>query len=243
MSYKANFLIRFLSDSIFIVIYYVFYSVIYSHVSYINGWSKYEVILLMGTFHIVISLFLAFFFPNLSQIPRLIVEGRLDYYLLKPVKAQFLVSLRYTDIGSLGNIILGAVLVVSSCRRLGISLSLPAVILYLLYVFLGVLLLYSILFIMVSTAFWLQDSSWSIGFFMTFNSFADKPIGIFRGGLYRFLVYLFPIGLVANVPASSILGKNSFPLGFWMIVSTLAMLGISAYVWREGLKLYEGASS
>lgn len=243
MSFKINFLMRFISDSVFIGIYFVFYSVIYGYVSYINEWSKYEVILLMGTFHIVISIFLAFFFPNLIQIPRLIIEGRLDEYLLRPVKSQFLVSLRHMDIGSLGNIMLGGILVVNSCKQLGISFNFISVLFYIIYIILGVLIMYCILFILLSTAFWIQDSSWSIGFFMTFHSFADKPLSIFKGGLYRFLIYLFPIGLVANIPAGRILEKSNTDLQFWLIFVTMALLGLSNYVWRKGLNLYEGASS
>lgn len=243
MSHKVNFLMRFISDSVFIFVYFVFYSIIYSYVSFINEWSKYEVILLMGTFHIVLSVFLAFFFPNLIQIPRLIIEGRLDEYLLRPVKTQFLVSFRYIDIGSLGNIILGVILVINSYRQLGLSFSLKSLLLYIMYILMGSLIMYSILFIFLSTAFWVQDSSWSIGFFMTLNSFADKPLSIFRGVLYRFLVYLFPIGLVANIPASSILEKDNHNLNFWIIIITIALLRLSNYIWRRGLNLYEGASS
>ena len=243
MSYKVNFLMRFISDAVFIVIYYLFYNIIYNYVSYINEWSKYEVILLMGTFHIVLSLFLAFFFPNLIMLPKLIIEGKLDDYLLKPAGTQLLVSTRFTDIGSLGNVALGILLVVSAYKRLVLEFKMAALVYYIIYLISGVLIMYSILFILLSTAFWFQDSTWSLEFFMMFNSFADKPLSIFRGSLYRFLVYLFPIGLIANIPAGVILNKTNQNLECWLLIITAVLLLTSNLVWKKGLELYEGASS
>jgi ABC-2 type transport system permease protein len=197
----------------------------------------------MGTFHIIISIFLSLFFPNLIQIPRLIKEGRLDDYLLKPVNTQFIVSTKIIDIGSFGNIVLGAALVINSLHELGLKPDLYSFLFYIIYIILGVLIMYSILFILLSSAFWLQDSSWSIGFFMTFNSFGDKPINMYKGVLYRFLIYLFPIGLVANIPSNKILGKTDSTLEYWIILVTIVLLSITNYIWKKGLKLYEGASS
>ncbi len=79
MSHKTNFIMRFISDSIYFFVYFIFYTVIFSYVPRINEWGKYEVLLLMGTFHIVISLFLAFFFPNLVRFPNLVKSGELVY--------------------------------------------------------------------------------------------------------------------------------------------------------------------
>lgn len=242
LSHKANFLMRFLSDSIFFIVYFVFYTVVYSYVTNINGWGKYDVLLLMGTFHIIISLFTALFVPNLAQIPRLVKSGGLDRILVKPVNTQFLLCTRIIDIGSLVNIVLGIAIVCISFIQLNIPLEVGNVILYIIYIGLGVWILYNVLFILICTVFWLNDSSWSIKFFMTFNSFADKPISIYKGIIYRFLIYIFPIGLVANVPANILLNKENSAYAFLLTLSAIFLYGISKYIWKKGIALYEGAS-
>lgn len=242
MAHKVNFILRFLSDSIYFVVYYIFYTVIFSYVPNINGWGKYEVLLLMGTFHIVVSFFLGVYFPNLVQIPGLVKSGQLDSYLLKPVNTQLLASTRSIDGGSLVNIALGSGIIINSVVKINLDLTIPQVLLFCLFIMAGSFIMYNVLFILLSTVFWLQDSSWSIGFFMTFNSFADKPVTIYRGVVYRFLVFIFPIGLVANIPASILLEKADTNLQVWMLVSALVLFLISKMVWSRGLKLYEGAS-
>ena len=242
LSHKANFLMRFLSDSVFFIVYFIFYTVIYSYVSNINGWGKYEILLLMGTFHIVISLFTAFFVPNLAQIPGLVKSGGLDRFLVKPVNTQFLLSARTIDIGSLVNIVLGIAIVCISFFQLHVPVDAGKIILYVVYIGIGVLTLYSVLFILICTIFWLSDSSWSIRFFMTFNSFADKPISIYKGVMYRFLVYIFPIGLVANVPANILLDKDNDTYGFWLALAAISLFLLSKRIWKKGIELYEGAS-
>ena len=242
LAHKANFLMRFLSDSVFFLVYFIFYTVIYSYVSNINGWGKYEILLLMGTFHIVISLFTAFFVPNLAQIPGLVKSGGLDRFLVKPINTQFLLSTHVIDIGSLVNIILGIAIVSISFERIKITIVAANIMLYVIYIALGVLTLYSVLFILICSIFWLKDSTWSIKFFMTFNSFADKPVTIYKGVIYRLLVYIFPIGLVANVPANVILNKNDYGLELCLGVMSCVLFFLSRYIWKKGIRLYEGAS-
>lgn len=242
MAHKVNFLMRFLSDSIFFIVYFVFYTVIFTYVPNINGWSKQDILLLMGTFHIIISLFAGLFIPNLTRIPELVKSGGLDGYIVKPIDSQFLLSTRSIDIGSLTNIFLGITIIISSLIQLEIEVSLLTVLLFIGYVFTGVFIMYNLMFIFLCTIFWLHDSSWSIGFLMTFNSFADKPVSIYKDTIYRFLVYLFPIGLVANVPTNIILNKSNYNLEIWFVIVAVLLFLLSRIIWDKGIKLYEGAS-
>lgn len=242
MSHKTNFIMRFVADSVYFFVYFIFYTVIFSYVPRINGWGRYEVLLLMGTFHIVISLFLAFFFPNLIRFPDLVKNGELDEVLVKPVNSQFLLSTRVVDIGSLTNVFLGIAIIIVSGIQLEIKVSIISVVLFVGFVCLGVFIMYSVLFIMLCSVFWLSDSSWSIGFFMTFNSFGDKPVSIYKGAIYRFLTYIFPIGIVANVPAGIILNQEMNYMEVWMIVIAFFLFMASMFIWNKGIKLYEGAS-
>lgn len=77
---------------------------------------------------------------------------------------------------------------------------------------------------------------------MTFNSFADKPVSVYKGIIYRFLVYIFPIGLVANIPASVMLSKENRYLEMWFIIAAILLYYLSKHIWNKGIKYYEGAS-
>lgn len=196
----------------------------------------------MGTFHIIISLFLSLFFPNLIKIPDLVKSGKLDGILIKPIDGQFLLSTQTVDFGSLINVFLGIAIIIFSVFQLNITITIPNIIFFIFYIFIGVYILYNVLFILLSTIFWVQDSSWSISFFLTFNSFADKPIDIYKGMIYRLLTFIFPIGLVANIPASILLGKEIDYIKTWIIIAACILRLVAKCIWKKGICLYEGAS-
>lgn len=77
---------------------------------------------------------------------------------------------------------------------------------------------------------------------MTFNSFGDKPVSIYKGAIYRFLIYIFPIGIVANVPASIILNQETNNMEIWMVIIAFILFLTSICIWNRGIKMYEGAS-
>ena len=98
----------------------VFFSIIFGLVDRIGDWTKWEVVLLVGTHQIIAQLFQAFFFVNVANIPELVRTGRLDSLLVLPIDSQFAVSTKQFGLDSVINALLGGVVVVVSLiTRLG----------------------------------------------------------------------------------------------------------------------------
>src|SRR5258708_9186332 len=74
LSFKANFLLWMLVEILWFCGQIVFFSIIFGNVSHIGDWSKWEVVLLVGTHQIISQLFQAFFFLDLANIPELAVH-------------------------------------------------------------------------------------------------------------------------------------------------------------------------
>ena len=130
LSFKVNFLLRFFANAAMLIIYYIFYSVIFSQTNYVAGWNKDEVLILLGTFHIIYNLFLSIFFNNLSGIPFVIRSGILDSLITKPINIQYLISINNIDIASLGNVFLGIILLVISVSNLGLEITIGKLFIY-----------------------------------------------------------------------------------------------------------------
>src|SRR5438270_13041048 len=96
-----------------------FFSIIFGQVDQIGGWSKWEVILLVGTHQMIAQLFQAFFFVNVANIPELVRTGKLDSLLVLPIDSQFAVSTKQFGLDSIINAALGGVVVCVSLSRLG----------------------------------------------------------------------------------------------------------------------------
>ena len=71
MSFKANFLLWMVVEVLWFLGQIVFFSIIFGSVNHIGDWSKWEVVLLVGTHQIIAQLFQAFFFVNVANVPEL----------------------------------------------------------------------------------------------------------------------------------------------------------------------------
>src|SRR6187401_3596719 len=142
LSFKANFLLWMIVEVLWFCGQIVFFSIIFGNVDRIGDWSKWEVVLLLGTHQMIAQLFQAFFFVNISNIPELVRTGKLDSLLVLPIDSQFSVSSKQFSLDSIINAALGAIVVAISLSRLGIVPSAGAVLLYLCALMFGVAIHY-----------------------------------------------------------------------------------------------------
>src|SRR5438105_4225705 len=120
MSFKANFILWMLVEVLWFLGQIVFFSIIFGSVNRIGDWSKWEVVLLVGTHQIIAQLFQAFFFVNVANVPELVRTGRLDSLLVLPIDSQFAVSTKQFGLDSVVNAALGGAVVVVSLTGLGV---------------------------------------------------------------------------------------------------------------------------
>src|SRR6476619_8406182 len=85
MNFKLNFLLWMVVEALWFVGQLVFIEVIFSHVSQIGDWTKWDMVLLVGTHQIISQIFNAFFFTNLMNLSELVRTGKLDFVLLQPI--------------------------------------------------------------------------------------------------------------------------------------------------------------
>lgn len=108
MAFRGNFLIETFTTIAWAAVNLAFYVLIFSFTSRIGeGWGKYQFFMFFGTGLLVNSLVMTLFMTNLDELSELIRTGALDFALLKPIDAQFLISLRRIDWSSLANFVVG----------------------------------------------------------------------------------------------------------------------------------------
>src|SRR3981189_3838949 len=89
---KINFILWMIVEVLWFCGQIVFFSIIFGQVDRIGDWTKWEVVLLVGTHQIIAQLFQAFFFVNVANIPELVRTGKLDSLLVLPLDSQFALS-------------------------------------------------------------------------------------------------------------------------------------------------------
>ncbi|MGA1134223.1 MAG: ABC transporter permease [Prochlorotrichaceae cyanobacterium] len=205
------------------------------------GWQWEEALLVLGFFTILDGVSTAVFAPNLSRIVKHIEKGTLDFVLLKPISAQFWLSVYTFSPWGLPNIALGWGLVIYGILKLNIPLDRFA--LACIPVCFSFIILYSLWFILGTTSIW----------FTKIYNITEVLRGLLEAGrfpliaypaAYRFFfTFIVPVAFLTTIPAQTLLGEPVTP---WILGSgTLAIVLLwgSNQFWRFALRFYTSASS
>ena len=245
MSFKANFVLWMLVEVLWFLGQIVFFGIIFGQVDRIGDWSKWEVVLLVGTHQLIAQLFQAFFFTNLSNVPELVRLGKLDSLLVLPLDSQFAVSTKQFGLDSVLNAMLGGVVVIVSLGKLHLVPGVGSIFLYAVAVVFGIAIHYSIMLSLAAVSFWIVRAQGLVYGYFNFLNIARFPDVIFPR-LFRFIFsWIIPVIIVANIPARLLLKPMEQPA--WLVMQ-LVVAGTMAFCasrifWRFALTRYASASS
>lgn len=244
MSFKANFLLWIIVELLWFALQLSFIAVLYSHTDHIGDWTKWEVVLLVGTSHFIQQIFQAFFLTNCTELSELIRTGRLDFMLLLPVNTRFLISLRKVDLGSFINAGSALVVIGYSLHKLALVPSPLQFIGFALFALAGIAIHYSLMFLLTTVSFWTvraQGIVW--GYYSLFN-ISRLPDAAYRGLFKAVFTFVIPMVLVANVPAKVMIAKMHSPFELILLVIMMLVCAIvSEIAWRFSVRRYTSASS
>jgi len=245
LSFKTNFILWMVVEVLWFGGQIVFFNIIFGQVDRIGDWSKWEVILLVGTHQMIAQLFQAFFFVNVSNIPELVRLGKLDSLLVLPIDSQFAVSTKQFGLDSVLNALLGGVVVIVALSKLHVIPGPGAIGLYLVAIAFGVAIHYSIMLTLAAISFWIVRAQGLVYGYFNFLHIARYPDGIFPP-VFRFIFgWIVPVVIVANIPARLLIKPLDTP--GWLMLH-LVLAGSLAFIlsrifWRFALRHYSSASS
>ena len=245
MSFKANFLLWLIVEVLWFCGQIVFFSIIFGQVDRIGDWTKWEVVLLVGTHQIIAQLFQAFFFVNVANIPELVRTGKLDSLLVLPIDSQFAVSTKQFGLDSVINAALGGLVVCFSLARLGIVPGPMSILLYLTALGFGVAVHYSIMLSLAAVSFWIVRAQGLVYGYFNFLNIARYPDVIYPR-LFRFVFgWIIPVVIVANIPARLLIKSLGQPgrLMIQLVIASTIVFWLSRVFWRFALRHYSSASS
>lgn len=245
MNFKANFILWMFVEFLWFVGQIVFIEVLFAYVKNIGGWSKWEVVLLIGTHQIIGQIFQAFFYVNVANLPELVRTGKLDFMLLLPVDSQFAVSTRQFGMDNVVNAIVGICIVIVSLVNLHLVPSITQILLYVVAIALGVSIHYSMMFFLATMSFWIVRAQGLIyGYFSIFN-IARYPDTIYHGLFKVIFSWAIPVIIVANIPARLLAGSFEHPGPLLAQLAGAALIVVvgTRFFWRTALGRYSSASS
>jgi ABC-2 type transport system permease protein len=106
----------------------------------------------------------------------------------------------------------------------------------------SLLLVYSVLLILASAAFWYLGTP-LMWIFDSLIQTGRYPVGIYPGFLRIVLTWVIPVGFIITVPAQALSGSPGIPALAGGAGLAVFMLSLSAVFFRSSLKKYSSASS
>lgn len=248
LAFRANFLLKMFVEVLWLTILLMFYQTIFTKTPWIAGWNASEYRFFVGCYFALEGLIETLFLENCQDFSHQVRTGKLDTSLLQPIDEQFLITLRKIDWSTVPNFLMGIGVMGLSLYDSGWTFSALRLVLFVLAFACAVLLAYSFLLILTSTAVWMVRNQSLMELWWLFSSLIRYPKEIFMRVSWAIPIgitftFLLPVMLVINVPANVMLRTVEPWNVVYLLGATVAMLAVSRWFFRLALRKYRSASS
>ncbi len=241
MEYRANFVISCLTTVLTLGGALFTVGLLFQNGHTPGGYSWPAALTVLGVYTLLDGLQQTLLAPNRAALTEHVRSGTLDFVLLKPMHAQFWLSLRRFSPWGLTDVAGGLALVAYAGWCLGVSPR--AALTGGVAVLLGGVILYAVGFLLATLTIWFVKL-YNITIAMSALLEAGRyPIQAYPAVYRAFFTAVLPVAFMTSVPAAALRGEA----GVWWLVGLAAVsgatFGASCLFWRFALRFYTSASS
>lgn len=216
---------------------------IFNQAGTVAGWTSRDAYLLLFVYYLIAPFIRAFIIPGVEQMPELVRRGTLDFYLLKPVDPQFLISIKTIYWNQAIRPIAMLFVIPWYLFQINLSVSPFNWLMFLIVAFASVLGVYSAYFIISCFSFWFENI-WNLeDLYREIMDISKLPADIFTGFLKNIIIFVIPVALIASIPTQILLGKINWYFSFIVFANSLILFVISRLCFKFALRRYGSASS
>lgn len=243
VQYRVEFLfealtILFWSSATFVPLFVVF-----DHSDAVEGWTLPQSLLVLSFFLLLKSLYEGAVNPSLIQVVEHIRKGSLDFVLLKPADAQFLVSTAKFEPSAFVGAVAALVLLGYAWGPSGAQLTVSGAVSLAFLLISSVVLLYSFWILVVSAAFYVVRID-NLGYLLgSVLDFGRWPASIWRGALQIIFTFIIPLALMTTWPAEAVLGRLGVGQAATALAGAVVFALVARKLWVGALGRYTSASS
>lgn len=207
----------------------------------IPGWSFGEALVVTGWFILLQGVLDGAINPGLQAVIDHIRKGTLDFVLLKPADAQFLVSTSRFQLWRASSVVSALAVFVVAFNRLGVLPAPSGVLMSLVLLVTATVLLYSLWILIVSAAFFVVKVDNLTYLFGSIFDAARWPSTVFRGALKFIFTFVVPLTVMTTYPAEALLGRLDLTTLLASVVGSCLFALASRGVWLRSVGHYSSA--
>lgn len=243
LQYRVNFFVSLMQAAIALVTGLVVLALVYSHTEELNGWTKSELLCVLGVQILMGGAIKMYIQPNMTRLIEDVREGKLDFALTKPEDAQVLVSVREVRIWQAVDIVSGFIVLGVGLSRITTSFGPAEAAGFAVSLVFGALLIYCFWLVIATVAFWVVNMWHAVELFDGIFQTGRWPIGIYPTWLRVSVTFLVPIAFAVTVPAEALTSRLDWQTLLLAAVFTVVAFAFARWFWRYGLSKYSGASA
>jgi viologen exporter family transport system permease protein len=207
----------------------------------VAGWSFGEALMVLGWFTFLEGVLEGAINPSLVSVVEHIRKGTLDFVLLKPADAQFLVSTARFQPWRAINVVTALGIFAWGFHLLGRSPTPGAIGTASVMMIAAVAVLYSLWILTVSAAFYVVRIDNLTHLFNAVFDAARWPVGVFRGVLRFVFTFVVPLALMTTYPAQALLGTLPPTTLLVALGGAVVVFAAARAVWLASIARYTSA--
>jgi ABC-2 type transport system permease protein len=250
LAFRANFLVKLFVEGMWLGMLLVLYDRIFANIGpdgSIAGWTYHDYFFFIGCYYALGGIVETLFLENCTSFADLVRTGDLDFFLLRPIDEQFLLSCRHFDWSTAPNILLGVLIMAVNLHAMGWAFDPVRLGLFLALFVCGCAMAYAFLLMLSAASVWMVRNQSLLELWWLFTTLMRYPRQIYRGGWATAFGWVFtfvlPVLLAVGVPAETMVKTLEPGFVVWVIVSTAVLLVVSRWFFFRALRSYRSASS
>ncbi|MBQ9071934.1 MAG: ABC-2 family transporter protein [Bacilli bacterium] len=231
VAFLTNIIFMILNNAAFLIEWIIFFSI----KDNIGGYYLKDVILLWalasGTYAICFI-----FFGAVQELPNLIMNGKIDSFLVQPKNVLLSILVSKTKISAIGDLMYSYILLFIY------GISIKNFLLFTLFIITGGIIVTAIAVIFGSLAFYITKADTITGNIMgTMLNFGTYPDSIFKGAIRLLFYTIIPIGFSIYMPLYIL--KDFNIISFIIVISyTVLIVLLGFLIFYKGLKKYSSGN-
>jgi ABC-2 type transport system permease protein len=213
------------------------------HDRVVEGWSFRDALVVVGFFTMLRGILDGAVNPSLYAVVEQIRQGTLDFVLLKPADAQFLVSTTRFEPWKAFDAVMALGIMGWAFHLPGKTPTVGGAALALGLLVAALMVLYSLWILVIAAAFWVVRLDNLAFFFSSVFDFARWPVTLFKGAWHVLFTFVIPLGLMTTYPAEALLGRLDAPTALLAWLGSVAFATVARRVWTRAIGRYTSASS
>jgi ABC-2 type transport system permease protein len=207
----------------------------------IPGWNFGECLVVIGFFILLQGILDGVINPGLQAVVQHIRAGTFDFFLMKPVDAQFLVSTSKFNVWRVFSLVSSGIIFAVGFSKIGHAPNVIQILGALALLLVSTCILYSIWILVISSAFFFVKVDNLTYLLSSIFDAARWPRSVFPQ-VWRFVfTFILPLGIMTTFPAEALLGRLDLMNAVSAMLGAVVFFVLARWVWLQSLARYTSA--